>query len=114
LVFPAIFDQQLRTTGDIPRAGDEGRSNSRYLTTGLMRIGEKSIGLDFNKDLRRDQAAYLDYAGCRADVGKEFAMRAAYFFPVVDIRDIDSSPNDMSQSCSGPRQREFDILQDLD
>src|SRR5215813_419510 len=41
-------------------------------------------------------------------------MGTAYLFPVVDIRDIDSSPHDIGQRRPGSRQCGFDVLQGLD
>src|SRR5215510_11081415 len=76
--------------------------------------GKESLSFDFDQHLRRDQSAHLDHAGSGTDVREELAMGTSDFFPVVDIRDIDSSPYDISERCSSTCEGGFYVLQGLD
>src|SRR5512142_2031274 len=75
--------------------------------------GDDRIGLDFDQHVRIDQAFDFDH-GCNGpDVPEDFAVRAAYFLPLIDVGHVDACPNDVVERRACLLQRGFDGLEGL-
>src|SRR5262249_32147526 len=67
------------------------RANPHFCKTGQKwgtYLLKNRVGLDFDKDFRRDQCSNLDHGGSGTDVAKKLSVGAADLFPVCDVGDV--------------------------
>jgi len=74
-------------------------------------LGEDCFGFDFYAPLGVEEGGY-DHGGGGADGSEDFAMSAAYFFPVLGMGEEDAGADDMLEGGSGLGESGFDEFED--
>ena len=71
------------------------------------------IRFDFDQHVRIDQAFDLDHRRSWPDIPENIAMRPADLLPLIDVRHVDSGPDDIRERGAGFFQRVLDGLERL-
>ena len=73
--------------------------------------GSTRLRLDLDLPARVEQATDHEHRARRPDLGKDLAVRASDFLPVVRLRQVDPGPDDIREARAGFGERVADDLE---